>query len=141
MTSILPLAFAVMVGLQNVPPIEGSCGSGADSVDLQRVVFSSNTKITSGYGESFREVSIRGERLIITRMLGGEISSRVIDIGDIVGDGNPIDISLEFTVGDRLGIYWRETFQHQSYRQGLFFIDGDGVIYRCEGAAGIDYYD
>lgn len=70
------------------------------------------------------------------------------DIGDIVGQhGERADIFLKFgSLDSRPVLYWRETYQHRIFRQGLFAIDASSangnwnhvLTPLCEGKGGIE---
>jgi hypothetical protein len=49
-----------------------------------------------------------------------------------------LDIQLKLvTFEGALALYWRETYLHRTYRQGLFEIQGMRASPLCEGAGGV----
>jgi hypothetical protein len=51
---------------------------------------------------------------------------------------NP-DIDLSFVlINNELSIYWKETYLHRAYRQGIVAIRRDTVVAVCDGFGGFD---
>jgi len=49
-----------------------------------------------------------------------------------------LDLDLKFVlIEGMIGLYWRETFQHRTYRQGVFHFTGERLTTVCEGRGGI----
>lgn len=82
-------------------------------------------------------VWLRGEAIYFER-LDGDRSSWGFNIGHIAGREEYLDVELKLAlVENQLALYWRETFQHRMYRQGLFRIVGDGLARWCDGEGGV----
>lgn len=124
----------------SLPMVGGSCrGVSSAGIDNSKVLFLRNTKVFSGSGETGSEISVQGENVIIERMVDGTRSSRVINVAEIIDPNQNIDLDLMLTIIDgHVGVYWRETFQNQSYRQGLAVVDGSQLVARCDGRGGQD---
>lgn len=114
----------------------GTCVGDAGRVDL------SNLTLLSG-----REVTISGE--VRSRLLRQSVLIDVNDddgprtvvhnVGAMIDPAGGIDIQLSFArINDELAIFWRETFQNRSYRQGIM-TSGDALVSLCEGRGGMDY--
>jgi hypothetical protein len=62
---------------------------------------------------------------------GGSIASRADPLHDL-------DVELKFAYFEgELVIYWKETFQHRIYKQGLFKVDRGGAAFICSGSGGV----
>lgn len=49
-----------------------------------------------------------------------------------------IDVQGQFVIIDGApGLFWRETFQHRMYRQGLFLIQDEMLSSYCVGLGGV----
>lgn len=118
----------------------GSCGDRASRVDMRRVAFLENRSIDWGAGSRRMRVRLSGENAYVQA-----ISARVnqpVNIHSVAltvqRDGD-IDIQLKFAILDgELLIYWRETYQHRMYRQGLLRPELSQLVSLCEGRGGLD---
>ncbi len=116
----------------------GYCRSDSGLTDLRRMMVLENQQIdvTGDQGRPLR-VGLQGESVSFER-LDGDRSRWVFNIGHIAGGEEYLDVELKLAlVEDQLAVYWRETYQHRIYRQGLLRIVGDGLVRRCEGRGGL----
>lgn len=84
-------------------------------------------------------VSIVRQSIHMRMLNAPDETTYVRDIGGAVKRGEE-EPDLELTLGllgQRLVLYWRETFQHRMYRQGLFSIEGHELKPLCEGRGGV----
>lgn len=67
-------------------------------------------------------------------------SATIIEPIFVVPSDTPLDIDIKFAVvNGEMAIYWRETFQHRSYRHGLLRIEENDLSPWCEGRGGVDF--
>lgn len=123
----------------NYRVLMGSCIAGDRSIEMTQVLFLENRSVTV-LDPARRPLRLRieGERLILESdhpLLGRTQETRRIDRQ--ITEESDLDIELKFAwVEDALALYWRETFQHRIYRQGLMRVEGDALTPLCEGRAG-----
>lgn len=117
----------------------GSCETATgEYVDLGRAMFLENRSLEVRDGALTRVLRLDGETFSIATLQAGTSSSRLHDIDEEIGDGSRRDMDLKFVYLDgSLALYWRETYQHQQYQQGLFRIQGDSILFWCIGIGGI----
>lgn len=116
----------------------GTCTQGAQSFDLRGAAFVEDHAIDvhSRYGPL--RLSVRGENLRV-ESIGPHprISPSYLDIDSRIDASRDLDIELELANFEgRLVLYWKETFQHRHYRQGLFEITDGELVPLCEGVGG-----
>lgn len=111
----------------------GSCIGDKGAIDLQTVLFIRNQSVTID-GETVARLDRQSVRMS-SAMKGPQKQVHVYNISSLVSNnGDSPDIYLEFALlAGRPHIYWRETYQHRLYRQGLFEIDGFSITPLCEG--------
>lgn len=121
----------------------GNCRSEDQVIDLRRMMIHEHRwlDVIGEHGRTRTRVS--GESLVFERRdqvsPEGRTPIVVVDIGRILGGNEDLDIDLRLaSVEGRFAVFWRETFQHRSYRQGLLEIVGETVVALCEGRGGID---
>ncbi len=115
----------------------GYCGSDANSVDLTRIIIHERRwlDVFSAHGRT--RVRVQGESVAFVRLEGDQRTTS-FNLGDILDGESGIDIELRIaSVENQLAVYWRETFQHRIYRQGLLRIAEEGLLPWCEGRGGI----
>lgn len=116
----------------------GFCQAGREAVDLHRLDFRNERSLTVEDEHGARVVELAREAV---RIEGADGETLLNDIGRLVElrPGQDVDIVLSFaTVDGRTVVYWRETYQNRSYRQGLMRILRERVEPLCEGIGGID---
>jgi hypothetical protein len=64
------------------------------------------------------------------------------NIADAVDPEKDLDVELKLAYLDgRLVVFWKETYRHRIYRQGLFHIVGERVKALCTGRGGVTVRD
>lgn len=108
---------------------------------MENVIFIKNKSVKYRYADKFIVLKIKDENIKISAITETNIepdSERIINIDNLVGDSD-LDVSLTLILLDgEYGVYWRETFQHKKYRQGIYKFEGAGLVSVCAGEAGID---
>jgi hypothetical protein len=114
----------------------GFCRTGqGEFLDLNRVLFLENRSVTPSHGEA-RRIRVDGEVLSIER-LSSSPRTYTYSIDDEINETAPPDVDLKLVIVDgELAVYWRETFRHTQYRQGIFRIVGERISPWCEGLGG-----
>lgn len=128
----------VVSGVDREAVRKGTCRGRLD-VDMQKVEFLDNDAVTISAAEFSVRLTIDGERIgedwrrPMPRHTWEEIETLIVDSS---GD---IDLAARFArVDGAITVYWRETYLHRSYRQGLLGISVEGLYPLCQGAAGAD---
>jgi len=117
----------------------GSCVGNGRPYNLRRLMplVDRDIEIDSRHGPL--RVTLQGERLIIYSV--GEEPGRAVfwsNIGNQVAPRDDLDVELKLAYFEgMLVLYWKETFQHRLYRQGMFRIEGGEVTFLCGGRGGI----
>jgi hypothetical protein len=116
----------------------GSCAtSTGQDVDLQRVMFLENRSLDIRTGSTLRRVSVDRETLYIETVSSTPPVTRYHEIDTQISESAPPDIELTLVVlGETIGVFWRETYQHQQYHQGIFQIEQDRISQLCSGIGG-----
>ena len=116
----------------------GTCEATGRSYNLHRLMILENRTIEiEGDGGPVR-VSIDGEYVQIHT--AGENSREIFatNIADIVDPHSDLDIELKLGYFDgHLVIFWKETFQHRVYQQGMFRVEGHFLTRLCNGRGGV----
>jgi hypothetical protein len=121
----------------------GYCAAEAKKIDIKNLMFLKNTEIRLSLNPGYALIGIEGESLRIEKHnnSGSLVDTKIIDVDKSVlahakqtGD---IDIEMSFVLLDgSIAVFWKETFMHQSYRQGIFKLENDNLQWVCEGTAG-----
>lgn len=113
--------------------VVGSCKTiDGRSINLNRALIIEPVKIN--FGDEYR-IQISGERIHFHR----DNRDKIVDAQDVINKEQDLDILLKFAVmKGKLLIYWKETYRHRSYRQGLIEIKEDELEAICEGTGGLD---
>ena len=116
----------------------GTCEGGGRSFDLRRVMFLENQSIDVDGPSGPLRVTISREHLLVEDASPGARESQTrIDIDSEVDINDDLDLELKLAYFDqRLVLYWKETYRHRFYRQGLFAINGREVRSLCSGQGG-----
>src|SRR5688572_1852979 len=122
-------------------PTDGNCKSTSGEFALNSVLFLTNKSVRLNSSSGDFEITV-GDLSVTVNRVDKSVDSRttkVYEIRRLVARGSipDLDLSLVIVNGD-LGLYWRETYRHRSYRQGLFKIVGSQLVSLCEGTGGID---
>jgi hypothetical protein len=119
--------------------LQGSCltPSGV-SVDLDRAMFLENRAIDVQEGNIRRRIRAVGRTFYAETLWDTTPTTYYTDVDTEVSEASPPDIELKLVyVEGTLALYWRETYQHRQYRQGLFHIEGEHIARWCEGIGGV----
>lgn len=121
-----------------VMSLHGSCRTdNGRYVDLDRAMFLENRTIDVGEGAQRRRIRVEAETFYIEDLWSRTPSTRYLEVEEEIGDGVLRDIELKLvSVEGELALYWRETYQHQQYRQGVMRIGAEGLIRWCNGFGG-----
>jgi hypothetical protein len=128
----------------------GSCLAPAQPpVDLRGVMLLQNRELTLDSDAGPVRISVEGQRFRLDVLDSDDRRHIVGNVGDTVsGADDRLDVFV--TLGMRDGqpiLYWRETYQHRSFRQGLLTIDLGAVnadwahVLKplCEGMGGVTF--
>jgi len=144
--SIIILAIAVSGAAPTViasPKVDavGDCVSArGQAFDLRKVMFLENRSLDLERGDETVRVTLRGERIELVK-LGAKPDGGIYstNIGDEVEADDDLDVELKLAyVSGEAVLYWKETYQHRIYRQGMFRFLGDRVQKLCEGKGGVN---
>lgn len=127
----------------NPPQRVGDCLSSAGiSFDLEKLLFiETESVIVQGPVETFR-ITIEGEHVRIADLKPKRDGIYITNIAYEVAPRDDLDVKLKlaFISGDFV-LYWKETFEHQIYRQGLFRFVKARPFALCEGKGGSTSYE
>jgi hypothetical protein len=121
----------------------GDCDAGSRSINLRRLLFLADREVEIDGPHGPILVSVEGEYLYIYR--AGQTPREALFGTNIGSEAEPrrnLDIELRLAVFDgRLVVYWKETFQHRIYEQGIYRIDGEEITFLCKGRGGVTTSD
>jgi len=120
----------------------GSCiDQNRRPLQLRKIMFLETRDFIQEMPQSTMRVTLNRQTITIKiTPRKGEESWRPIDVGGLVSRGD-VDADVDLKLGlyeNNLVLYWRETYKHRMYRQGLFRIKGQELIVMCEGYGGED---
>jgi hypothetical protein len=121
----------------------GSCIANARPVDLDQLLILQNSSARMDTKRGYNRVRVSGETVYVDIHDAGQdrASKTVVHRMDsrIEPDAD-VDVIVALAMFEtHLVIYWKESFLHRSYRQGVFRIGADASIEPlCEGRGGID---
>lgn len=150
MSQIMIVAFAMIafapsvVVVPSTPPQRvGTClGTAGDTFDLEKLLFlETDSVVVEGPLEKIR-VTLAGERVKIVDLKPPREGQYITNIADEIEPKDNLDVELKlaFLSGD-LVLYWKETYKHRIYRQGLFRFLNGRPISLCEGRGGTTSYE
>jgi hypothetical protein len=122
----------------------GTCTSDAgQTIDLATMMILEDTWLDVEDGASRKRLRVRGQRFSIEDLTGrsadGRLPVRSIFVPLVLRNAEDVDVEVRLAfVDDQLAVFWRETFQHRRYRQGLLRVVDDGLQHWCEGVGGLD---
>lgn len=116
----------------------GSCVGGRGPVSLSRVMFLENRILEWDGSSGPIRITLPRQSVNIKLLRAKKQDIYIHNIGRLVGQGDSdADVHLKLALLDnRPVIYWRETYQHRIYRQGIFSIVGHNLVRLCEGEGG-----
>lgn len=121
----------------------GTCEGDGRSYNLRRLMLLENRTIEIDGPHGPLRVSIAEEYVQIHT--AGPTPARAIyatNIGDTADPRSDLDVELKLGYFDGfLVVFWKETFHHRIYRQGLFRIAGESVMPLCTGRGGVTIRD
>jgi hypothetical protein len=123
--------------------LQGSCRTeNGEFVDLGQAMFLENRAIDLEEDSERRRLRIEGYTFYVDFPWRESPVTYYHHIHYLIDPGAPPDIELKFVyVEGVLALYWRETYQHRQYRQGLFHIEGADLSPWCEGTGGMTQED
>jgi len=121
----------------------GTCEAGGRSYDLHRLLLLENQEAEIDGPLGPLRVSVAEEYVEIRT--SGPPPRRVIYATNIADAADPNgDLDVELKLGyfeGGLVIFWKETFHHRIYRQGMFRISSENVTPLCAGRGGVTIRD
>lgn len=136
------LSFGPMTSsLQDTAGAEASRGAclvnGGDNI-IPQALFLENRSV-SNINNTGLNVSIHGERV---RIFSDTDQGRNTRIDWLVDQSADLDIDLKFAIyRDEVVLFWRETYRHRIFRQGMFRLEGESLVSICTGRGGSTAYD
>ena len=118
--------------------VAGDCVGEGGTYALAELLLLENRHVRWGRQGSQVEFDVSREEVSIHRTEPDGGTSRAgIQVDHFLSPDADIDILLKPALyrGD-LFIYWRETYQHRRYRQGLVRVSRSGLTRICEGEGG-----
>lgn len=122
---------------------KGLCTSPERSIDLDDTFFLQNIAVQLPQEKNPTWVEIQGESIRLTRNGEKGIETERIDleleISRHYGISDSLDISPTFIFLDgEIAVHWRQTFQHQRYKQGVFKLKRGNIVWECDGVSGVN---
>jgi len=121
----------------------GTCEADGRSYDLRRLMLLENQAVEIDGPHGPLRVSIAEEYVQIHS--AGPRPARAVyatNVGDAADPDGDLDVELKLGYFDGiLVVFWKETFRHRIYRQGMFRIVGESVAPLCAGRGGITIRD
>lgn len=113
----------------------GSCRGRGRSFDLRQVWFLENRQVDINKPDGPLRVAVAGDNLSFEK--AG--TTQTWNIGKMFAQGNQRpDVQLKLGVLEyELVVYWKETFQNRTFRQGLLKV-GREPVSLCEGTGGLN---
>lgn len=124
----------------------GVCSTGNLVVDLDKYIFLAENEVRQIGDKNGIYLKVDGENIYIVQKEKVEKSSIVFNADSVIdGDDGPrLDIDLSLVLNSDLSevmVYWRETYKHRRFRQGLIRVAGMKAIPFCEGEGGVNSSD
>lgn len=121
----------------------GSCATpDGQQIAIRDMLFIENRDIPWAGADGETRARIQRQTLYIDHDHDSSLgvgTSRQIISEEIDPDAH-LDLDLKFVLIDgTIGLYWRETFQHRMYRQGVFRFTAQQLTKVCEGEGGISF--
>lgn len=116
----------------------GSCTGDRGPVSLSRVLFLENRSLDWNSSSGPVRITLRRQSVHIQLLEAPDGDTYLRNIGSLVAQSeDDADVYLKLALLDNVpAVYWRETFQHRIYRQGMFSVVGHDLIRLCEGEGG-----
>lgn len=132
------LSGPAVAGSLNHSQLLGSCLRAGKPEELSRALFLENRAIDLTDRNKVSRVSLVGQSVRIEDLSATDGDVYVTRMASVVSQAeDDVDLFLKFVLlKGRPFVYWRETYQHRMYRQGLFEIIDHKVVPFCEGHGG-----
>jgi hypothetical protein len=131
------------------PPIDhgalqlGNCNGSPDLVDMRRVMFLENKRLDYVLPSGLHRFEVDGENLRIIDISEsgtGYAYSYRVDL-ELERELGPMDLIVKLALFQgRLMVFWKESYLHRSYRQGLLTVEAPDLrlVPFCIGSGGSD---
>jgi len=121
----------------------GTCEAGGRSYNLNRLMLLENQAVEIDGPHGPLRVSVAEEYVqIYTAGSGPARAVYATNIGEAADPHGDLDVELKLGYFDgALVVFWKETFRHRIYRQGIFRIAGESVTPLCAGHGGVTIRD
>lgn len=138
-TALFALNLSGQSGVSSAQPREaGTCQTAEGGyISISSTLRIENSRAEIKFDSSRYVAEINGETIRITDEDSGIVVFIRVDTKIDVNEDLDLDLKFVLLEGE-LSLYWRETFRHRLYRQGIFRILRDGLAARCSGVGGIE---
>lgn len=119
----------------------GVCKTKNESINMKELLYLKNDEIK--FPSKNMTLKIKGEaiRFELYNKVGEVTKTLITDLGADLAERynkDDIDINIEFIfLNKNPAIYWRETYQHQIYRLGIYTIQDNRIEFYCDGVGGV----
>lgn len=138
----------VVDGVRNnplyIPYYAGTCVGNERTVYLNEAFFIKNTviKLRSEQGYSLLKIIRDSLDVKLFDKNGNIVESYMLNVKGNVLTRNrknkDVDIEISFAwVNSELGVYWKESFLHKPYMQGVFMLKNNQLEFYCQGTGGV----
>lgn len=128
--------------VQLIGPI-GTCAAGGRVYNLHRLMILENHSVEVDGPHGPLRVNIAGQHVQIRKVDSKTnsivYSENIADAADPKGDYD-VELKLGYFDG-MLVVYWKETYRHRIYHQGLFRLTGESFSQLCAGRGGVTVRD
>lgn len=126
-----------------IPYYAGTCIENKQTVYLNEAFFIKNKVIKIRSENGYSIIKIVRDLLDVKKFdkNGSLIESYILDVkGNVLKRNDKvkdIDIKISFVwVDNELGVYWKESFLHKQYMQGVYMIKNNQLNFYCQGSGG-----
>lgn len=120
--------------------VDGYCKTnGGKSYEMELVRHINNESIQTRVGSAEFILSLELDNLKAVE-LGNPDEEWIANIADFLHTDYRPDVVISFAELDHEDfVYWRESYVHRTYRQGLFKFNGKTIVPVCTGVGGVTY--
>jgi len=122
---------------------KGSCKAEKVDLDLEGIYFLKNTMVKQSAKDGYRILEVDNDGVDIKYYANNDVLKRTIPLDVAMKilsfnkDKGDIDIEVNFILLDgQVAIYWKETYLHRLYKQGVFKVENDELVFFCQGKGG-----
>jgi hypothetical protein len=121
----------------------GFCRSKEGPVDLENLLYLKNREIKEKSNGIISIIKIAREAIHIEKYDNKKALDQriVLDVdADVAArlKEDDVDINIDFVLVDNdLAVFWKETYEHQPYRLGIYKIVDDDISFFCDGRGGV----